>query len=155
MPVHTLATTEDYLAVLDGHAQKCAPGERFSYSNSGFVVLALVAGRVAGRPFEELVAERVFEAAGMRSTVFLRSDELPGDAATGYLWADRARTNVLHLPVVGSDAGVSFQSVQDPASATVWTVVSNTSDGAWPVARVLRETVSAPRAQPETSAPSP
>ena len=40
-----------------------------------------------------------------RASAFLRSDELPADAAIGYLWHDRPRTNVMHLPVVGSGDG--------------------------------------------------
>jgi CubicO group peptidase (beta-lactamase class C family) len=55
VPVHELATTEDYLAVLDGHASKFAPGERFAYCNAGYVVLALIAERASGMPFHELV----------------------------------------------------------------------------------------------------
>ena len=39
VPVHELATTEQYLAVLDGHPPKFAAGERFAYCNSGYVVL--------------------------------------------------------------------------------------------------------------------
>src|SRR5690349_10259858 len=45
VPVHKLATTEQYLAVLDGHPAKFAPGTAFSYCNGGFVVLALIAER--------------------------------------------------------------------------------------------------------------
>src|SRR6266542_4802169 len=59
VPVHELATTEDYLAVLDGHASKFAPGERFAYCNAGYVVLALIAERASGVPFHELVLQRV------------------------------------------------------------------------------------------------
>ena len=44
VPVHELATTEQFLAVLDGHPTKHEPGERFSYSNGGYMVLALLAG---------------------------------------------------------------------------------------------------------------
>ena len=203
VPVHELATTEEYLAALDGHAPKFAPGERFSYSNSGYVVLALLAERASGVPFHELVVERVCRPAGMADTAFLRSDELPGRAALGYLEVDGAwRTNVFHLPVRGSgdggiystaadiralwtalfagrivpleralemtrphsedgarryglgfwldasgdlvvlegmDAGVSFRSVHDPRSDLTHTVISNTTDGAWPLARLLRE----------------
>jgi hypothetical protein len=39
----------------------------------------------------------------------------------------------------GCDAGVSFRSTHDPASTTTHTVISNTSDGAWPIARLLHE----------------
>ena len=68
VPVHELATTEDFLAVLDGHEPKFAPGEGFSYCNGGYVVLALVAERASGTPFPDLVAERVCGPAGMRDT---------------------------------------------------------------------------------------
>ncbi|MFD9327972.1 serine hydrolase domain-containing protein [Streptomyces sp. NPDC060065] len=208
VPVHELATTEQYLAVLDGHPAKFAPGERFSYCNTGYVVLALIAERVAGVAFSELVRGRVCEPAGMRDTEFLRSDELPERTALGYLPLDGvSRTKVFHLPVRGSgdggiystvadfssfwpalfpgkivspgwvarmllphsdvpvkskryglgfwlhrstdvvilegyDAGVSFRSVHDPRSALTHTVISNSSDGAWPVTRLLDDHLS-------------
>ncbi len=206
VPVHELATTESYLAVLAGHPQKFPPGARFSYCNSGYVVLALVAERSAGTPFHDLVHELVLDPAGMTSTGFLRSDELPGGTARGYLGPEGLRTNVLHLPVRGSgdggiystvadvhafwpalldgrilppetvedmlrprsevpeegrryglgfwvhgtrdavmleghDAGVSFRSVHDRPTCSTVTVVSNTSEGAWPLVRYLGETL--------------
>jgi CubicO group peptidase (beta-lactamase class C family) len=196
VPVHEHATTEDYLTVLDGHETKFDPGERFSYSNGGYVVLALVAERASGIPFHELVRMRVCEPARMPSTEFLRSDELPAGVALGYLEAAGLRTNVFHLPVrgngdggiyttardissfwraflggeivraemaldmvqprtesyglgfwldvphrlvrlEGSDAGVSFYSICDPAEDSLYTVISNTTEGAWPLARLL------------------
>jgi hypothetical protein len=137
----------------------------------------------------------------MTRTEFLRSDELPADAAVGYLPLDGSnRSNVFHLPVlangdggihttaadistfwrtffagdivdrvdevvrprcdvpeqsrryglgfwlhestdtamlVGYDAGASFQSTHDPHTGTTRTVLSNTSPGAWPIARAL------------------
>ena len=105
VPVHRLATSEDYLPLLDAHPAVSEPGSTFEYNNGGFVVLALIAERLAQVPFHELVAERVWEPAGMAHTGFLRSDELPGTAAVGYLDADGLRTNVLHLPVRGSGDG--------------------------------------------------
>ena len=204
VPVHRLVTTEDYLAVLDGHPQVFPPGERFAYNNSGFVVLALIAERVSGTPFPDLVRERVCEPAGMHATSFLRSDEPDRLTALGYLDVDGLRTNVLHLPVrgtgdggilttaadvaalwraldagvivlreavaemwrprsdvptesgryglgfwlrptgdtvflLGGDAGVSFTTAHDPVARLTWTVLANTTNGAWPVARRLRE----------------
>jgi len=205
VPVHELATTEEYLAVLDGHPAKFAPGAKFAYCNGAYVVLALIAERASGVPFHELVRRRVTEPAEMHDTEFLRSDELPGRAALGYLDVNgAARTNVFHLPVRGSgdggiyttvadvssfwralfagrivsgafvaellkarsdvprhsmryglgfwlhesadvvllsggDAGVSFRSVHDPARNITHTVISNTSEGARPVAQLLRE----------------
>jgi len=202
VPVHRLSDTESYLEVLDGYPAKTESGERFIYCNSGYVVLALVAERIAGTPFHELVQQRVCGPAGMHGTAFLRSDELPGQAAVGYLEADGLRTNVFHLPVrgsgdggiystaadihalwtaffgerivskewvtemlrprsatrsrryglgfwldgsdatvmlEGSDAGVSFRTVHNPETGLTYSVLSNTSNGAWPIARRLRE----------------
>jgi CubicO group peptidase (beta-lactamase class C family) len=116
VPVHELATTEDYLAVLDGHPTAFPAGERFSYCNGGYVVLALIAERASATPFHDLVRERVLEPAGMDDTAYLRSDELPGWAALGYLAGDGPRTNVLHLPVRGSGDGGVYSTAADVAS---------------------------------------
>jgi CubicO group peptidase (beta-lactamase class C family) len=204
--VHELGSTEDYLRVLGGFETKFPPDERFSYSNGGYVVLALIAERASGTPFHELVVQHVCEPAGMVDTGFLRSDELPGRTALGYLAEDGPKTNVFHLPVRGSgdggisttaadvsalwtavfagrivstdlvaemvqprsevpsptqparyglgiwlhpsrdlvelhgsDAGVSFQTVHDPSERFTYTVLSNTTDGAWPIVLHLDE----------------
>ena len=209
VPAQDLAATEQYLAVLDGYPAKFPAGERFCYCNGGYVILALIAERVSGVAFHQLVRERVCVPAGMADTAFIRSDELPGRAALGYLpIAGRSRTNVFHLPVLGSgdggiystaaditafwrslftgkivpaawvaemvrarsdvpsasmryglgfwlgrqgdtvilegfDAGVSFRSVHDPKSDVTHTVISNSSDGAWPITRRLDEVLAA------------
>ena len=117
VPVQELATTEQYIAVLDGHRRKFAPGERFAYCNGGYVVLALIAERASGVPFHDLVHRRVCEPAGMGDTAFLRSDELPRRAALGYLTIDGTwRTNVLHLPVRGNGDGGIYSTAADISS---------------------------------------
>jgi CubicO group peptidase (beta-lactamase class C family) len=203
VPVHQLDCTEAYLAVLGGHPAKAPAGERFAYSNSGYVILALLAERATGATFPALVHDYVCAPAGLIRTGFLRADELPGDAAIGYLDGTGDRSNVFHLPVIGTgdggmystvddmarfwaaftsgqivapsmaedmirprsndtdegrryglgfwlppdgsivlegyDAGVSFTSAHQPASGLTWTVMSNTADGAWPLARMLAD----------------
>jgi hypothetical protein len=39
----------------------------------------------------------------------------------------------------GYDAGVSFRSMHDPSRRITRTVISNTSEGAWPIARFFAE----------------
>jgi CubicO group peptidase (beta-lactamase class C family) len=120
VPVHELAATEQYLAVLDGHATKFPAGEQFSYCNGGYVVLALIAERVSGIGFHDLVEQRVCAPAGMVHTAFLRSDELPAGAARGYVEIDGVlRSNVLHLPVRGSGDGGIYSTVADIRSLWV------------------------------------
>ena len=203
-PPNELDTIEGHLPVLDGFPMKFSPGERFSYCNGSFVVLALIAERVAGVPYHDLVVERVCDPAGIPDTRYLRSEELPGNVAIGYLDDDGLRTNIFHLPVRGGcdggiysttadigalwralfdgrivpldvvaemvrphsdapdhearyglgfwlhatrdlielhgyDAGVSFRSVHDPAGHLTYTVISNTSEGTWPISERLDE----------------
>ncbi|HEX5856988.1 MAG TPA: serine hydrolase domain-containing protein [Microbacterium sp.] len=111
VPVQALDSTPAFLAVLDGYPTKFRAGERFSYCNGGFVVLALLAERASGLPFAELVRQRVFDPAGMGDSGFPRSDELPPHTATGY--KDDGRTNVFDLPVVPSGDGGAYTTAAD------------------------------------------
>lgn len=112
--VHLLDSTESYLPVLDGHPMIFAPGAEFAYCNGGYVLLALLAERATGIPFAHLVQERVCQPAGLSHTAFLRSDELAGNVAVGYLEPPHAeRSNVFHLPVCGSGDGGVYSTVAD------------------------------------------
>jgi CubicO group peptidase (beta-lactamase class C family) len=112
--VHLLDTTEAFLPVLAGFPTKFQAGERFSYCNGGYMVLALLAERASGVGFHDLVRRRVLAPAGLVDTDYLRSDALPGRAAVGYIPVDgQWRTNVLHLPVVGNGDGGAYTTVAD------------------------------------------
>ena len=111
IPAQRLDSTPAYLPMLEGLPTKFSAGERFSYCNGGYVVLALLAERAAGVTFTQLVADRVFAPAGMTSSGFPRSDLLPPGTATGY--KDDGRTNVFELPVVGSGDGGAHSTVAD------------------------------------------
>lgn len=114
VPVHRLDSAEAYLPVLDGHPAKFPAGEGFSYCNGGYVVLAILAERSTGTSYAELVETRVCRPAGMTRTAFLRSDELPGGVARGYVGGGGwLRTNVLHLPVLGVGDGGVYSTVAD------------------------------------------
>jgi CubicO group peptidase (beta-lactamase class C family) len=113
VPVHQLDRAESYLPILDGFPQAFPPGTDFRYNNGAFCVLAILAERAGGRPFHDLVRSLVIESAGLHRTAYLRSDELPADAAIGYVTREGLRTNVLHLPVIGGGDGGIFTTVDD------------------------------------------
>lgn len=111
VPVHQLVGPQDYLPILNRYPQATRPGERFAYNNSGYLMLALAIERATGESYHDEVRRRVFEPAGMSATDFLRSDRLPADTAIGYL--DDGRTNVLHLPVIGTGDGGAYTTGSD------------------------------------------
>ncbi len=108
---HTLETPDDYVPLIDKHPQVFTPGDRFAYNNSGYVMLSIAIERASNRPFHTVVRERVFEPAGMAEAGFYRSDDLPENAAIGYL--EDGRSNVFHLPVIGGGDGGAYVSVAD------------------------------------------
>jgi len=61
------------------------PGERFAYSNAGYVILGGAIENVTGKSFEDSVRELVFEPAGMRSTGYWPVTAVVPNRATGYL----------------------------------------------------------------------
>ncbi len=113
VPVHTLDVTSGFLPLLDGHPQAFPPGDRFAYCNGGYLVLALLIERVSGNDYHTFLQTEVFDRAGLAVTSYLRSDELPADAAVGYLDADGNRSNVLHLPVRGNGDGGAYSTASD------------------------------------------
>lgn len=113
LPVHTLTTSEAFLPMLEGHLQKFAPGERFSYCNGGYIVLSVLLERATGGTYHEVVRRLVFEPAGLEHTGFLPLNELPADAAPGYVLNEGDLVNTLHLPVLGNGDGGAFTTADD------------------------------------------
>ncbi len=62
-----------------------APGTRWAYSNSGYVLLGLVAAGAAGQPFGDVLRERIFVPLGMTRTLAYEKgkNEIP-DRAYGH-----------------------------------------------------------------------
>ncbi|WP_151526675.1 serine hydrolase domain-containing protein [Serinicoccus kebangsaanensis] len=112
-PVHTLTTAEAFLPMLDGLPQAFAPGARFAYCNGGYMVLAVVVERLTRATFQEAVRRSVLAPAELHETDYLRLDDLPAAAATGYLNESGDRVNTLHLPVLGNGDGGAFSTAAD------------------------------------------
>ncbi len=61
------------------------PGDRFSYSNSGYVILAMIVERVSGKPFNVFMKEYIFDPLGMKNTlVFDKSKPAIRNRAVGF-----------------------------------------------------------------------
>jgi uncharacterized protein YbbC (DUF1343 family)/CubicO group peptidase (beta-lactamase class C family) len=52
------------------------PGERFIYSDVGYIVLGELVQRISGAPLDEFAAKNIFAPLGMRETTFKPSDDL-------------------------------------------------------------------------------
>ena len=62
-------THDDVLDILDQQrALNYPPGDRYSYTNSGYNLLAIIVSRVSGQPFASFSNERLFKPLGLAST---------------------------------------------------------------------------------------
>ena len=64
------------------------PGEKWEYSNNGYILLGLIIEAVSGKSYGDFLAQRIFKPLGMKDT---RYNEPPGtqkNRAKGYDWQD-------------------------------------------------------------------
>jgi CubicO group peptidase (beta-lactamase class C family) len=116
-PCYRMLRPADFLPLFGDQPPYRPPGERFQYSNAGYVLLGLVIEEITGRPYTDVVQERVFDRAGMSSSAFLRLDEAVPDVAIGYLPREATdapwRSNIYRLPVIGGADGGAFSTPAD------------------------------------------
>lgn len=110
-------TNADFLAMMGRQrALNFAPGDAYSYSNSGYVLLSIVVERITGKRIRAFAEERIFRPLGMTSTVFRdRHTLLIRNLATAYGRAAGGSWNIAvpYFDVVG-DGGL-MSSVSDLA----------------------------------------
>jgi CubicO group peptidase (beta-lactamase class C family) len=61
-----------------------APGEKFDYSNSGYILLGMIVERVSGQRYEQYLDEKLFKPAGMTRTFGSDTRALVPGRVTGY-----------------------------------------------------------------------
>ncbi|HJQ81264.1 MAG TPA: serine hydrolase domain-containing protein, partial [Lacipirellulaceae bacterium] len=97
------------------------PGERFKYSDVGFILLGKIIEEVSGKPVNEFAEEEVFEKLDMDETGYLPPDELKARAAPTEKRDGEWLVGVVHDPraakmdCVAGHAGL-FSTAQDMAT---------------------------------------
>lgn len=90
------------------------PGEKFTYSNSGYVVLGLIIEEVTKKTFEQVVKERIFTPLKMKHSGIDKHRPLIKNRASGYFknWGDYYNANYLDMSNVYT-AGALYSTVED------------------------------------------
>jgi CubicO group peptidase (beta-lactamase class C family) len=79
------------------------PGEKYRYTNAGYVLLAAIVEEVSGKPFEKYLQKNIFDPAGLD--------------ATGYAWDSRFKDS----PVAVGYAGDNLETLKPiPRASNVW-----------------------------------
>lgn len=109
-------TTEQMIAEFRDMPSPSKPGEKFAYNNSGYVLVGAVIEKVTGKPWHEVVDERIARPLGLTT---IRYGVLEGETpnmATGYTRRDGkvVPSMKIHMSVPHA-AGALIGSVQDLA----------------------------------------
>jgi CubicO group peptidase (beta-lactamase class C family) len=80
---------------------KSAPGERFEYNNTGYLLLALIVEKVSGQSFAKFMRENIFKPIGMNHSL---------------IW-DETKPRIEHLATSYGPAEKSFKAIE-PVSDT-------------------------------------
>jgi D-alanyl-D-alanine carboxypeptidase len=84
-----------------------APGTQFSYSNTNYVVLALLAERVGGQPYEKQLADYIFQPLGLSHTILPASNKTLPDVH-GYVGLGAEGKTASSVPVDSAALTPSF-----------------------------------------------
>jgi len=115
-PVQLWTQLEYYLKMITPLVPKFEPGERYCYSNSGFVLLGLIVEAVSGMPYQQFVKENIIAPCKLTHTGFYRMDSLPFNTALGYMQdedTEEWRTNIFSMPILGGSDGGLFTCAKD------------------------------------------
>jgi CubicO group peptidase (beta-lactamase class C family) len=90
------------------------PGSKYSYSSPGYHMLGLVIERVTGKPYEEMLRERIFEPLGMRDSGYDHSDVILPKRAAGYVKTPAGLRNAPYIEMANPySAGGMYSTVLD------------------------------------------
>ena len=90
------------------------PGERWSYSNSGYVVLTYIIERIAGQPYAAFVHDNIFVPLGMTASGFDSNSEIIPQRASGYVFENGHYANAGYINMtVPQGAGSLYSTTED------------------------------------------
>ena len=103
---------------IDNGTPDFAPGEGWKYSNTGYILLGMIAEKASGQSLGELFQERIFDPLGLETAVFINGVPEAGSITDGYWWKkDGTRLNTTNWNVSqGWAAGANAMTAADLAT---------------------------------------
>ena len=98
------------------------PGEKFKYSNSGYVLLTQVIEKVTEQPYADYLQSNIFEPLGMQNTGYEIPQTVVPNLAQGYLFIGK-ETYLQASPLdmsIPQGAGGLYSTVEDLATWNQW-----------------------------------
>jgi CubicO group peptidase (beta-lactamase class C family) len=90
------------------------PGSKFSYNNSGYFLLGAIIEKIAGKPYEQVLKEKILDPLGMKDTGYDHHATILNKRASGY---ERTAAGFINAPYLDMSlpysAGSLYSTVED------------------------------------------
>ena len=107
-------TRDEMIARFAGSELEFAPGEKWSYSNSGYLLLAAVVEEVSDQSYSDFVEENIFTPLGMEDTAIDLTAQIVPKRASGYSPSGNGPLNADYVDMgIPSGAGALYSTTED------------------------------------------
>jgi CubicO group peptidase (beta-lactamase class C family) len=90
------------------------PGEKFNYSNSGYVLLGHIIERASGKSYADFLRENIFQPLGMKNTGLDMNSAVIKNRAAGYTRGPQGILNAQYIDMtIPFAAGAMYSTVED------------------------------------------
>ncbi|HET8775256.1 MAG TPA: serine hydrolase [Thermoanaerobaculia bacterium] len=90
------------------------PGSKWSYNNSGYFLLGAIIEKITGKPYADVVQERIFTPLGMKASGYDLAAPIVPKRASGYQLAGGSYVNAPYLDMtIPYAAGSLYSTVED------------------------------------------
>jgi len=107
-------TPEEFVKTFANKALKFTPGEKFSYSNSGYFLLGTLIEKLSGKSYEQMLQDNIFTPLNMKDTGYDNHEDILKNRATGYekQGGDYVNSSYLDMSIPYA-AGSMYSTVED------------------------------------------
>lgn len=107
-------TPEEFVKKFDEKELDFTPGEKFSYSNSGYFLLGVLVEKLSGKSYEQMLQDKILTPLNMKDTGYDHFGDILKNRATGYERSGRDYVNSSYLDMsIPYAAGSMYSTVED------------------------------------------
>ncbi len=107
-------TPADFVKKFQGKELDFEPGDRFSYSNSGYFLLGVLVEKLSGKTYQQMLHDKIFTPLEMNDTGYDSHGEIIKNRATGYEKEGGVWENSRYLDMtIPYSAGSMYSTVED------------------------------------------
>lgn len=106
-------TVQELIDLFKNEPADFAPGERWSYNNSGYILLGAIIEKVSGQSYEEFVRRNIFEPLGMKHSYYGSATRVIPRRVPGYSRREGGFENAQYLSMTQPYAAGSLLSTVD------------------------------------------